>query len=83
MKNLSLEEYEAQARSIVFDVMAAGDIVCVDCGDAGKFVIMEEPEYQIMRDALKTVLSAATTDKPTYNAILTAAKKVGLTGSEE
>ena len=42
IKNITVEEFEAQARNIVFDVMACGDIVRVDCGESGRFVIMDE-----------------------------------------
>lgn len=57
MKKITLEQYEKEARSLVFDVMAAGDIVEVDCGDAGSFVIMEGPEYQVLRDALEMLIT--------------------------
>lgn len=56
MKNLTLEEYLAQSSGLVHDVMASGEIVRVDCGKAGAFVIMEEPEYMIMRDALEAMV---------------------------
>jgi hypothetical protein len=42
MVELSLEEYETQASSIAFDVMAKGNTFCVDTGDAGRFYIVRE-----------------------------------------
>jgi len=42
MKTITLDEYEQQSRSIPFDVIAAGEAVCVDCGDAGTFIISRE-----------------------------------------
>jgi hypothetical protein len=56
MKNLVLEEFEAQTRRIIMDdVLERGDVVRVDCGNAGAFVAMKESEYKILRDALVTV----------------------------
>ena len=59
MKNLTLEEYEAQARKIAFNIMASGDTVRVDCGEAGAFIIMEEQEYNIMRESLINAIEAS------------------------
>ena len=42
IKNLGLEEYEAQSRSLVYDVMAVGDAMCVDTGTAGKFFMVRD-----------------------------------------
>ncbi|MDR2513869.1 MAG: hypothetical protein LBD02_01520 [Christensenellaceae bacterium] len=59
MKNVSLDEFSAGLPGIVWDVMAAGDIVCVDTGEAGRFVVMEEAEYNVLREAAALVLGAA------------------------
>jgi hypothetical protein len=39
MKTITLEEYEKQVSSLAFDVIASGEVVRVDCGEAGAFVI--------------------------------------------
>jgi len=62
MKNLTLEEFESKARSVVLDdVLACREIVQVDCGEAGSFVVMEKPEYDSLRDALVTLLAMKST----------------------
>ena len=49
----------------------------VDCGKEGKFVIMEEPEYQILLEALKRVLGAVSVDEQIQQAIQAVIKKAG------
>jgi len=62
MKNLTLEEFEAQIRGVVVnDVLACKEVVRVDCGEAGAFVVMEEPEYARLRDALVTLIAMKST----------------------
>lgn len=56
MKNMTLSEFESQVQRIAFDVMGSGEIISVDCGKAGKFIIMEEAQYNVMHDALSAVL---------------------------
>lgn len=62
MKNVSLDEFSTGLPGIVWDVMAAGDIVCVDTGEAGRFVVMEEAEYNVLREATALVLGADGSD---------------------
>ena len=78
MKNITLEQFKPQMDDIIFRVMETGDIYTVDCDSKGKFVVMEEPQYQVMLDALKTVMAAATMDEKTVQAILAAGKKAGI-----
>ena len=62
MKKLTLEEFEADVRSVVLnDILVAREIARIDCGDSGAFVVMEEPEYANLRDALVTLLAMKST----------------------
>lgn len=81
MKTITLPEYQSQIAEIHTGVMSGGDIVCVNCKGDGKFVIMEESQYNVMNDALKTVLASANMDDETYKAIQRAAKAAGVKGS--
>jgi hypothetical protein len=62
MKELTLNEFMNNIPAILIGVTRDGDMVRVDAGKQGAFVIMAEPEYQILRDALTAVFSNATTD---------------------
>ena len=84
MKTITFETFDDNLSNVMEDVLGDGDIIRVDCGSSlGAFVIMEEAEYNIMRDALKTVITAATFEEPTYAAILAAAKKAGVVKSNQ
>ena len=52
MKNLTLEEFETSLSSIVPGVVIDGDIIRVDCGKMGAFVVMYEPEYAFLWDVV-------------------------------
>ena len=82
MKNLKLSEFMLNIPAMLSGVTDGGDIVRVETDKHGAFVIMEEAEYNIMRDALKTVITAATFEEPEYAAILKAAKKAGVVKSK-
>jgi len=58
MKNLTLSEFTSNTSAILLDVIYSGDIVRVETEKHGAVVIMEEPEYKIMRDTLEAVLKA-------------------------
>jgi len=81
MKTITLPEYQSQAVGIHTGVLQGGDIVCVNCKGDGKFVILDESQFNVMSDALKTVLAAASMDDETYKAIQRAAKHAGVKGS--
>lgn len=81
MKTITLPEYQTQTAEIHAGVLRDGDIVCVNCKGDGKFVIVEESQYNVMSDALKTVLAAASMDDETYKAVLRAGKHAGVKGS--
>jgi hypothetical protein len=55
IKNMTVSEYTAEAPSLP-GVVLSGDFVRVDCDEAGAFMMIEEPEYQIMRDALAAII---------------------------
>ena len=78
MKLISPKEYEVNLQDIHDQVLGLGDIVCIDGGEDARLVIMEEPQYQVMRDALKTIFAAASMDKQTMNAMVAAAEKAGI-----
>ena len=81
MKIITLPEFEAQPKEIAIEVIASGEDVCVNCKEHGKFVIVEEGQYKVLSDALKTVLAAANMDDETYKAVQRAAKQAGIKGS--
>lgn len=81
MKTITIEEYEAKTTHFQNKVMDEGDMLCVDCDSGRKFVIVEESQYQVMSNALKTVLAAPGMDDETYKAVMRAAKHAGVTGS--
>lgn len=56
VKNVTVGEFSAKAHTMVGDVLA-GDMVRVDCDEAGAFVMLEEPEYKIMRDSLELLIA--------------------------
>lgn len=55
IKNMTVGEFSAEAHTLP-GVVLSGDIIRVDCDEAGAFIIMEEPEYIIMRDALEAMV---------------------------
>lgn len=67
MKEVSLDQFKASTAEIVLDILSAGDIYCVDAGKSGKIVIMEEAEYNIMREALGIVVTLASKDNSIGN----------------
>ena len=52
MKSLTLEEFKISLPGIVSGVVIDGDIIRVDCGKIGAFVVMHEPEYEFLWDAV-------------------------------
>lgn len=55
IKHMTVGEFSAEAHTLP-GVVLSGDIIRVDCDEAGAFVIMEEPEYITMRDALEAMV---------------------------
>jgi len=54
-KSISVGEFMASAHTLP-ELILSGDLVRVDCGEPGAFIMLEEPEYQIMRDALEAII---------------------------
>ncbi|MCL2357626.1 MAG: hypothetical protein FWC70_10855 [Defluviitaleaceae bacterium] len=81
MKTITLLEYEANAAEIHTGVMRDGDIICVNCKGDGKFVIVEESQYNAMNNAFQTVIAAANMGDETHKAVQRAAKVAGVKGS--
>ena len=80
MKTITLPEFEAQAKEIALGAIGL-EPVCVNCKGSGKFVIIDESEYEVMSQALKTVIQAANMDDETHKAVMRAAKAAGIKGS--
>ena len=78
MKNVTLEQYKPQTDDIHFRVLGTGDIYTVDCGSKGNLIVMEEPQYQVMLDALQTMFAAASMGDKAYETLQAAMKKAGL-----
>ena len=64
MNSLSFETFKETLPGVVSGVLYDGDIVKVDVGDAGAFVVMDEPEYVILIDALRAVIAVAGSVEP-------------------
>lgn len=62
IKNMTVSEYTAEAHTLP-GVILSGDLVRVDCDDAGAFIMLDEPEYIIMRDALAAMMRLGTDGK--------------------
>ena len=65
MKRIDVTEFEKKPTDVMFDVLAVGETLWVDCGEAGAFVVLDEGEYNIMREALQLVISLAAEGKLT------------------
>jgi len=59
MKNITYDDFKSSLPGVVSSILYDGDIVRVAVGDAGAFVLMEEPEYNVLLDALRGVLAVA------------------------
>ncbi|MDR3076381.1 MAG: hypothetical protein LBU26_03685 [Synergistaceae bacterium] len=59
MKTIAVFEFMANLPAILTGVTQDGDIVRVESQDIGNFVVMEEAEYDILRDALKALIATA------------------------
>lgn len=81
MKTVTIDNYKALPDAVHMSVLHEGEIYCVNCKGDGKFVLVEESEFQTMYDALRTVLAAANMDDETYKAVQRAAKAAGIKGS--
>jgi len=57
MKNIKLEEFKKNIDTVADDILGVGEMYRVDAGSPGALVIMEEPEYEVMRDALKALFA--------------------------
>lgn len=55
IKKMTVGEFSAEAHTLP-GVVLSGEIIRVDCDEAGAFVIMEEPEYIMMRDVLEAMV---------------------------
>ena len=58
MADYTLLEFMGSLPSILTGVTNDGDIVRVTTETQGAFVVLEESEYKILRDALETLLTA-------------------------
>ena len=61
---MSLETFGSSLPDVVDAVLGVGDVVRVDAGNAGAFVVVEEAEYKILVDALQGVIAVATSMGP-------------------
>ena len=52
MREITLDTFEKTMPKVINDVLSVGDMFRVDCGKDGAVVIMEEPEYKILRETL-------------------------------
>ena len=59
MKNITLHEFMMNIVDVLPGVTRDGDIVSVETEQNGTFVILEESEYNVMRDAMKIVFALA------------------------
>ena len=80
MKTITLTEFEAQAKEIALGAIG-WEPIRVNCKGKGKFVIVDESDYDVMQQALKTVIQAANMDDETHKAVMRAAKAAGIKGS--
>ncbi len=55
VKTITVGEFSAKAHMYVGDVLG-GDVVRVDCDEAGDFYVVDGPEDKIMRDALEAIV---------------------------
>jgi hypothetical protein len=87
MKNIKLNEFKNSLSEVISDVIHVGEIYRVDSGltldknekETGAFVIMEEPEYKIMRDALAMIFGVnSVADKDGIISIHELLKKAGI-----
>ena len=58
MVELDLEQFRKNLDKYIRATVIDGDMFTVKTKH-GKFVIMEEPEYEVMREALETLIMAA------------------------
>ena len=80
MKTITLPEFEAQAKEVALGAFG-WEPIRVNCKGKGKFVIVDESDYDVMQQALKTVIQAANMDDTTYKSVMRAAKAAGIKGS--
>lgn len=59
MKTMNYSDFSAHLPDVVSDVAILGDIVRVIKPNGENFVVMEEAEYNIMREALRLVFAAS------------------------
>ena len=59
MLNVKLDDFEDAPRELAYGIIREGDIVRVDCGEAGAVVMMDEAEYDVHRQAIDLVLNIA------------------------
>lgn len=59
IKNITVGQFSAEAHTLP-GVVLSGDLVRVDCDEAGAFVLIEEPEYQALRDAMAALIAVST-----------------------
>ena len=63
MKTLELNEFMDSLPGVISAVTVDGDVVRVDCGAAGAFVMIDEPEYEVFRDALALLFALVSMDR--------------------
>jgi len=64
MKSITYEQFTSALPDVVSGVLCAGDIIKVNMNGGGSFVLLDEPEYNIMLDALRMVFATAGSVEP-------------------
>ena len=59
MKYVSLDHFKSNMDEILRNVVIGSDIACVSYDKGRTFVVMSEPEYDTMRDALRFLMQNA------------------------
>lgn len=60
MTEITLEQFGAEPERFVLSALSVGDIFAIDTGKGGKAVLMEEAEYNIMREAVVALFALET-----------------------
>ena len=63
MKDITLAEFKASLLGVISGVVTEGDVVRVDCREAGAFVVLQELEYKDLRDALALLFALVSMDE--------------------
>ena len=74
MKSVTLKQFQSSLDNVINSVVGNGDIVHVEIDKEHAFVILEEAEYKMMRDALATLLTS--TNRPAHIGHIAVSKKL-------